>query len=170
MPWDMLWAGWRSEYIVTAGEPDADGCLFCRLPAGDDEETLILERGAFGFAVLNRYPYTTGHVMVAPYRHIEGPAELNADEQADLWRLLGNAMDAIDTAMHPDGYNLGANLGRVAGAGVPGHFHLHLVPRWSGDANFMTTVGDTRVLPEDLTVTWARLRAASSRARDASPE
>jgi len=170
MPWDMLWAGWRSEYIANAGKPDADGCLFCRLPAGADEEALILERGSFGFTMLNRYPYTTGHVMVAPFRHIERPADLNADEQAELWRLLGNAMNAIDEAMHPDGYNLGANLGRVAGAGVPGHFHLHLVPRWSGDANFMTTVGDTRVLPEDLTVTWTRLRAPSIRSRDASRE
>lgn len=160
MPWDMLWAGWRSEYIVTAGEPDVDGCLFCRLPSGQDEDALILERGDLAFTVLNRYPYTTGHVMVAPYRHVGGPTDLNGDEQAEVWKLLGNATTAIDSAMHPDGYNLGANLGRVAGAGVPGHFHLHLVPRWSGDANFMTTVGGTRVLPEDLTVTWQRLRAS----------
>jgi len=158
MPWDTLWAGWRSEYIASIGEPDIDGCLFCRLPAGSDKDALILERGEFGFTVLNRYPYTTGHVMVAPYRHAEGPTKLEPDEQIDLWRLAGNAMKTIDATMRPDGYNLGANLGRVAGAGVPGHFHLHLVPRWSGDANFMTTVGATRVLPEDLTVTWQRLR------------
>ncbi len=160
MSWDLLWAGWRSEYIATAGQPDLDGCLFCRLPAGDDDDALIIERGDLAFTVLNRYPYTTGHLMVAPYRHAAGTTDLSGEEQSELWRLVGNATGAIDSAMQPDGYNLGANIGRVAGAGVPGHFHLHLVPRWSGDANFMTTVGTTRVVPEDLSVTWQRLRDA----------
>lgn len=159
---DTLWAGWRSTYIATAGEPDEHGCLFCRLPEADDTDALILKRGTSTFVVLNRYPYTTGHIMVAPYRHVDGPIGLTDEEQAEIWELLGESITAIDGAMHPDGYNLGANLGQVAGAGVPGHFHLHLVPRWSGDANFMTTIGDTRVIPEDLHVTWRRLRDAFS--------
>jgi ATP adenylyltransferase len=156
MPWDMLWAGWRSEYVSSEEEPD--NCLFCRLPDGPDRDSLLVERGSQAFTALNRYPYTTGHVMVAPYRHIGRPDELTVDEQRDLWLLVGHSMAAIDDSMSPDGYNVGANIGRVAGAGVPGHFHLHLVPRWSGDANFMTTVGGTRVVPEDLEVTWAHIR------------
>jgi ATP adenylyltransferase len=158
MSWDTLWAGWRSEYVTSAGEPEA--CLFCELPEGTDVDTLILQRGDHAFSVLNRYPYTTGHVMVAAYRHADRPTDLTDDEQASLWRLLNDTMHAIDATMAPDGYNMGANIGRVAGAGVPGHFHLHLVPRWAGDANFMTTVGATRVVPEDLNVTWSRIRSA----------
>jgi len=156
MSWDTLWAGWRSAYIN--GEAAEDGCLFCRLPEGDDRETLILYRGEKAFVVLNRFPYTTGHVMVAPYRHVATPGELSEPEQIEIWRLVAASMDAIDAEMRPAGYNLGANLGRIAGAGVPGHFHLHVVPRWEGDANFMTTIGSVRVIPEDLEVTWARLR------------
>jgi ATP adenylyltransferase len=156
MPWDTLWAGWRSEYVSSPDDPE--GCLFCRLPDGSDRDALILDRGAESFAALNRYPYTTGHVMVAPYRHADRPTDLTAEEQAEMWRLLDRAMRAIDETMHPDGYNMGANIGRIAGAGVPGHFHLHLVPRWAGDANFMTTIGGTRVVPEDLVVTWRRIR------------
>ncbi len=110
--------------------------------------------------MLNRYPYSTGHVMIAPYRHAAAPADLTASEIEDVWNLLGDAQAAIEEAMSPAGFNLGANLGRVAGAGVPGHFHLHLVPRWEGDSNFMTTIGATRVIPEDLADTWANLRAA----------
>ena len=157
---DYLWAGWRSTYIKEAGEPDPDGCLFCRLPDQGDAEALIIARGETVFGVLNRYPYTTGHVMVAPFRHVAGPGDLTTAEQSELWESLATAQQAIQTAMSPDGFNLGANLGRVAGAGVPGHLHLHLVPRWNGDTNFMTTVGDTRVLPEDLADTWGNLRAA----------
>jgi ATP adenylyltransferase len=161
MPWDTLWAGWRSEYVSAPDDPD--GCLFCRLPGGSDQETLIVGRGAESFITLNRYPYTTGHVMIAPYRHAAHPTELTANEQTDIWHLLDLAWRAIDETMHPDGYNMGANLGRVAGAGVPGHFHLHLVPRWSGDANFMTTIGGTRVVPEDLAITWQRIHDSLSR-------
>jgi len=161
MPWDTLWAGWRSEYVSSPDDPE--GCLFCRLPSGSDTETLIVERGTLSFAVLNRYPYTTGHLMIAAYRHAARPTDLTHDEQTEMWVLLDHAMHTIDEIMHPDGYNMGANIGRVAGAGVPGHFHLHLVPRWSGDANFMTTVGGTRVVPEDLEVTWRRLWESTPR-------
>ena len=157
---DHLWAGWRSTYIKEAGEPDPDGCLFCRLPDHEDADALVIARGESVFTVLNRYPYTTGHVMVAPFRHIARPGDLTTAEQSELWEFLATAQQAIQTAMSPDGFNLGANLGRVAGAGVPGHLHLHLVPRWNGDTNFMTAVGGTRVLPEDLADTWENLRAA----------
>ena len=158
---DILWAGWRSEYITSPeAQDDGAACLFCYLPELPDDEALIVERGERAFTVLNRYPYTTGHFMVAQYRHLPSPAHLDAGEQAEVWALMSRAMGALDAAMGPHGYNLGANLGRVAGAGVPGHLHLHVVPRWRGDTNFMTAVGGTRVLPEDLEVTWSRIRAA----------
>lgn len=159
---DILWASWRSGYVRTADDVNAaEGCLFCRLPAaGDDEGTLITERGDHGFAVLNRFPYTTGHLMVSPYRHIADIGEATAEETADLWRLLARGESALRAAMDPAGFNLGANLGRIAGAGVPGHLHLHLVPRWEGDTNFMTAVGGTRVVPEDLAATYERVRSA----------
>ena len=112
------------------------------------------------FTALNRYPYTTGHVMIAPLRHVAEPGDLSAGERIELWAFLSVAQRAIQQAMSPDGFNLGANLGRVSGAGVLGHFHMHLVPRWEGDANFMTSVGATRVIPEDLADTWENLRAA----------
>lgn len=156
---ERLWAGWRSTYVTSLSEPPGD-CLFCRLPSEPDAESLIVIRGTEAYVVLNRFPYTTGHVMVAPYRHADEPDHLTEDEVRDLWSLLGRIRQAITRAMAPAGFNLGANLGRVSGAGVPGHFHLHLVPRWEGDANFMTTIGSTRVIPEDLADTWEKLRTA----------
>jgi ATP adenylyltransferase len=157
---EHLWAGWRSTYIQEAGLPDPDGCLFCRLPDQPDEESLIVARAEKAFTVLNRYPYTTGHLMIAPFRHVAEPGELSESEQSGLWKSLTRAQEALQKTMSPAGFNVGANLGRIAGAGVPGHFHLHLVPRWEGDANFMTSIGSTRVLPEDLSDTWEKLFAA----------
>jgi ATP adenylyltransferase len=157
---DHLWAGWRSAYINAAGEPDPDGCLFCRLPGQSDRKSLIVAQGKTVFTALNRYPYTTGHVMIAPLRHVDEPGAMSEAERSEVWASLAAAQRAIQRAMSPAGFNLGANLGRVAGAGVPGHFHMHLVPRWEGDANFMTAVGSTRVIPEDLADTWEKLRAA----------
>ncbi len=159
----MLWASWRRSYVRGVAEGPAAECLFCRLPAMSDEEGLILERTEHAYSVLNRFPYTSGHLMVAPYRHVATPTEVDEDEQRDMWRLLARSQRATEGTLQPHGYNLGANLGRVAGAGVPGHFHLHLVPRWDGDTNFMSIVGSTRVHPEALQPTWVELREALSR-------
>ena len=158
---EFLWAGWRRDYVTSPEARSDDApCLFCRLPGEDDAEALLLERGRHVFSMLNRFPYTTGHFMVAQYRHVATLGELTEDEVSELWRFVTRAHRALETVMAPDGFNLGANLGRVAGAGVPGHLHIHGVPRWRGDTNFMTSVAATRVLPEALDVTWAGLRAA----------
>jgi ATP adenylyltransferase len=162
-PVDTLWAGWRSRYVRSADEWNEAGCLFCRLPGEDDPTALILERGAVAFSVLNRFPYTTGHLMVSQYRHVADLGDLTAAEVEEMWRLLARARRACGDTMKPDGFNLGANLGRVAGAGVPDHLHFHLVPRWAGDTSFVTTVGETRVIPEDLATTWRLLREALAR-------
>jgi ATP adenylyltransferase len=157
---DTLWAGWRSRYVRSADEWNEAGCLFCRLPDEDDETALMLERGALAFSVLNRFPYTTGHLMVSQYRHVADLADLTAAEVEEVWHLMARARRACSEALKPDGFNLGANLGRGAGAGVPDHLHFHLVPRWAGDTSFVTTVGETRVIPEDLAMTWRLLREA----------
>lgn len=158
---DVLWAGWRSAYMaeVQAGT-DSDACLFCELPSSADDEAYIVERGQSAYTVLNLYPYTSGHLMISPYRHVGAPGELTPEEQADVWRLLARAQAALEAVLDPHGYNLGVNQGRAGGAGVLGHFHLHAVPRWMGDANFMTATANARILPEALADTWERLRAA----------
>jgi ATP adenylyltransferase len=119
---------------------------------------MILERGSHAFSVLNRFPYSTGHFMVSQYRHVASLGDLSPDEQTDIWRLLRRGIAACEAVMQPHGFNMGANLGRVAGAGVPDHLHIHAVPRWRGDTNFMTALAGTRVMPEDLEVTWTNLR------------
>ena len=156
---DVLWAGWRSAYMqeVQAGT-ETDACLFCELPSGSDDDTYLLERGEHAYSVLNLYPYTSGHLMITPYQHNATAADLSDDEQQDLWRLLVRSQAALDDVLGPHGYNLGVNQGRAGGAGVLGHFHLHVVPRWSGDANFVTSVANARILPEPLMETWARVR------------
>jgi len=156
---EILWAGWRSTYLMSADNGPGD-CLFCGLPEVADQESLILERGEHAYSVINRYPYSMGHVMAAPYRHVAGTGDLDPAERLEIWELLVRLERAAADVMAPDAFNLGANLGRVAGAGVPGHLHLHLVPRWTGDANFMTTIGHTRVMPEKLEDTWAAFRRA----------
>jgi ATP adenylyltransferase len=155
-----LWAGWRSAYIegVTAGEPDR--CLFCALAAADDDEGRIVAREPGAFAALNAYPYTSGHVLVAPLHHVGELEALTADEAAAVMRTTQHATAAVKAAYQPDGVNVGVNLGRAAGAGVPGHLHLHVLPRWVGDTNFMTSVAEARVLPEALDRSLERLRAA----------
>ena len=158
---DRLWAGWRGEY-VGAGVQPGEGSVFSRILASGlpDEETHIVWRGERVFVILNRYPYGSGHVLVMPYREVVSLEDLSDAEHGDLWRAVRSAVVAVLAAYRPDGVNVGANLGEAAGAGVPDHLHVHVLPRWSADSNFMTAVAETRVLPESLSVTWRKLREA----------
>jgi ATP adenylyltransferase len=145
------------EYIRAAKE-GPEGCIFCELPAmGDDARARILARKGGAFAVLNAFPYSPGHLMVAPFRHVGELEEVTPEELADVDRLLQRAVRALKEEMEPHGFNLGMNLGRVAGAGIPDHLHWHVVPRWSGDTNFMPVIGETKVVPELLEETYRRL-------------
>ena len=154
----QLWAPWRLEYIKSADEES--GCLFCEAAAGDDEERLVLRRGERALALLNKFPYSSGHFMVAPVRHVGEFAELEDEEVLELHRLASAGMGALAETYAPQGYNVGWNLGRIAGAGVVDHVHLHVVPRWAGDTNFMPVLADVKVLPEALEDTRRKLRSA----------
>jgi ATP adenylyltransferase len=147
-----LWAPWRLEYIQQADE--APGCIFCA-----PEEELVVHRGGHAFVLLNRFPYASGHVMVAPLRHVGDLAGLSDDEALEIHRLASTAVGALAQAYRPQGYNLGWNLGRIAGAGIVDHVHQHVVPRWAGDTNFMPVLADVKVLPEALLDTAAKLRS-----------
>lgn len=164
MSLDHLWAGWRSSYIDgIANEPPRvgpDGCLFCGLAAGDPEAMLVLARNEHAFAVMNAYPYTSGHLMVAPLRHVQRLGDLEAHEAAGVMELVREATLAVESAYRPEGQNVGMNLGRAAGAGVPDHLHVHVLPRWGGDTNFMTSIAEARVLPESLGTSYQKLRTA----------
>lgn len=164
MSLDRLWAGWRSAYIESTVEPapDAPDCVFCAILASGkpDSETHVLWRGERCAALMNAYPYTSGHLMVLPLRHVGELEDVVGDEGAELWGAVRSAVRALKAAYRPEGINVGANLGRAAGAGVPGHFHVHALPRWNGDTNFMTSVAETRVMPEPLSTSWEKLRAA----------
>jgi ATP adenylyltransferase len=164
---DRLWAGWRSSYIestATAVPAGPDGCVFCGILGSGlpDTETHVVWRHPGGevVALLNAYPYASGHLMVMPVRHTGDLEDLGAAEAAALWAGVGAAVVAVKAAYGPDGLNVGANLGKAAGAGVPGHLHVHVLPRWAGDTNFMTSVADARVLPEALDTTDTKLRGA----------
>jgi ATP adenylyltransferase len=148
------------QYIQRAtSEEQPDACLFCTLAAaGDDEASMILHRGSHAFVLMNAFPYNPGHVMIAPYRHVGDAERLTDDELLDVGRLQRAALRALREEMSPHGFNLGMNLGRVAGAGIPDHVHWHVVPRWNGDTNFTTVLADTRVLPESLEDTYRKLR------------
>jgi ATP adenylyltransferase len=146
------------QYIEQA-RAEPEGCLFCALAAaGDDEASMILHRGEHAFVLMNAFPYNPGHVMVAPFRHVGDVEALTDDELMGAGRLQQAAVGALREEMSPHGYNVGMNLGRVAGAGIPDHVHWHVVPRWNGDTNFMPVVGETRVLPESLEDTYRKLR------------
>lgn len=162
MTLERLWAGWRAAYVQDAAKsPDTGGdCLFCGLAAADPKEALIVARAELAFAVMNAFPYTSGHLMIAPLRHEADLEHLELDEATAVMTMAQQAVIALKAAYSPDGLNLGINIGRVAGAGVPDHVHVHALPRWSGDTNFMTTVAETRVLPEDLRTSWEKVRAA----------
>ena len=156
---DYLWTPWRYRYIAEA--KNATGCVFCAAAeANRDEEMLIVQRGAKNYVILNRYPYTSGHVMIVPYLHTADFAGLEKDTAVEMILLTQRVQAAIDDVYHPDGFNMGMNLGRSAGAGIENHLHMHLLPRWAGDTNFMTTVGETRLEPEELSTTYTRLRKA----------
>jgi ATP adenylyltransferase len=151
-----LWAPWRLEYIQSADEQD--GCIFCRAAeADDDEAALVVHRGERALVLLNRYPYASGHLMVAPYRHEGEFGELEDEEALEVHRLASAGLGALAQSMRPQGFNVGWNLGRIAGAGIVDHVHLHVVPRWAGDTNFMPVLADVKVMPEALEDTRRKL-------------
>lgn len=182
MSFDHLWAGWRSAYVASVSGPDAgapapgtagtpaadadpghaDHCIFCQLFASraPDVERHVVWESALAVVVLNAYPYASGHLLAMPRRHVAELGDLDPEESCELWESARKGVTAIQRAYAPDGLNLGANLGRAAGAGIPRHVHLHVLPRWIGDTNFMTAVAATRVLPEALPESFAKLRAA----------
>ena len=159
---DVLRAAWRAEYINTPrGENIQERCIFCEYPKEEkDLENLLLVRGKTAFVMMNRYPYSSGHLMVIPYRHTNDFVSLTPEESLELIRLAQCATEAMKQALRPDGYNMGINLGKVAGAGIDAHLHLHVVPRWNGDTNFMSVTAETKVLPEALSATYERLAHA----------
>lgn len=157
---DRIWAGWRLGYVEAIGdEPDDGACVFCRLPGLPDDEGLVVHRGELVYVALNLHPYGTGHCMVLPYRHVGHLTDLTDEEAGELMAATRVTTRVLDTVYGPDGFNVGANLGRAAGAGIPAHLHMHVLPRWRGDTNFMSTLGGVRVLPEDLVDTLTRVRA-----------
>jgi len=155
---DYLWSPWRFRYVSEGVK--GEGCVFCEVAHRDsahDREHLVLHRGRFSFVLLNLFPYTTGHVMVVPYAHVPYLADLDAATLSEMMELARRTEAALKASYRAEGYNLGMNLGQCAGAGVADHLHLHVLPRWTGDSNFMTVVGETRVLPEDLLTTYDKL-------------
>ena len=176
MTLDNLWAGWRSAYVTSVtGEDAADqarvgsgvdagdeaSCVFCRIisSTAPDEERFVLAASEHSVVIMNAYPYASGHVLVMPRRHVQELSALSSDESIDLWEITCAAANVIEVTYTPDGMNLGANLGRAAGAGIPRHLHLHALPRWIGDTNFMTSVASVRVMPEALSDSYKKLRA-----------
>ncbi len=158
---DYIWTPWRYQYMKEAASGKQVECIFCDAAARkDDAETLVVFRGAKSFIILNRYPYTSGHVMVVPYAHVPSLGECEADALDEMMRLAQRVEAAFRQNYNPDGMNVGMNIGRAAGAGVAGHIHMHVLPRWFGDSNFMTVTGETRVHPEELATTYQRLRNA----------
>jgi ATP adenylyltransferase len=158
---DYLWSPWRFRYVSEGVK--SEGCVFCELYRQDtakDREHLILHRGRFNFMLLNLFPYTTGHVMVAPYAHVANLGDLDSPTLTEMMELARKMEAALRASYNPEGYNLGLNLGKCAGAGVADHLHLHILPRWTGDSNFMTVTGETRILPESLLVTYDKLESS----------
>ena len=159
---DFIWSPWRYAYMASAGKAEAaPSCVFC---IGEDQtrdaDRLVLHRGVHNFIILNLYPYTSGHLMVMPYAHLNSIVQASSAQTAEMMDLVRGGIQALTEVYHPEGFNVGMNLGHVAGAGVRDHFHMHVVPRWAGDSNFMTVTGETRVLPEELPATYRRLQAA----------
>ncbi|MGZ4837753.1 MAG: HIT family protein [Terriglobales bacterium] len=153
---DYLFTPWRYAYITSAGK--TPGCIFCEVVKRDDREALIVHRGEHCFIILNAFPYTSGHVMIVPYEHMDQLQKLPAAAAAEMMFLSQRTETALRAVYRPDGINLGMNIGAAAGAGVAGHIHMHVLPRWIADNNFVSVVGETRILPEDLGTTWERLK------------
>jgi len=155
---DIIWAPWRIEYITQPKEP---GCIFCIKPSeNQDKKNFILLRGERCFVIMNFYPYNNGHLMIVPFRHISDIAELTVDEKLEMMDLLALSKEALQKTMSPNGFNIGMNLGEVAGAGIKDHLHFHIVPRWNGDTNFMPVCAHAKVVSEGLAETWEKLRKA----------
>jgi ATP adenylyltransferase len=154
---DYLWTPWRYTYVSNADK--IDGCVFCdRVKWNDDRKARIVHRGEHCFIILNAFPYTSGHVMVVPYEHVDELQKLSRSAAEEMMLLTQRMETVLRKLYHPDGVNLGMNIGKAAGAGIRGHIHMHVLPRWVADANFMSVIGETRVLPEDLETTWERIR------------
>lgn len=162
---DYLWTPWRYQYISQTGDAGGDNqCIFCAAASdSDDRARLIVHRGTACFVILNRYPYTSGHVMVVPFEHLPTLESLPESTAVEMMLLARRTETVLRAVYRPEGMNLGINIGKCAGAGIAGHVHLHVLPRWTGDSNFMTVTGETRVLPEDLETTWVRISDAYRR-------
>jgi ATP adenylyltransferase len=157
---ERLWSPWRSQYIASSGSSPSNSCIFCEIKAdpANDEKNFVVHRANHNLIVLNLYPYTTGHLLIVPYEHV---GELDAASKAatdEMMDLTKRSQTVLREVYKPSGFNLGMNLGQAAGAGIVDHIHIHILPRWAGDTNFMSTIGDTRVLPEDLPTTYEKLR------------
>lgn len=155
-----IWAPWRMQYIL---EKDEEGCVFCKKKFKEDEAVLILYRGKYAFVVMNKFPYNNGHLLVTPFRHVKDLKDLDQQEILELMNLLTISTGILQDALKPEGFNIGVNLGKVAGAGVEDHIHFHVVPRWNGDTNFMPVLSETRVMPEHLKTTYDKLHPAFQR-------
>jgi ATP adenylyltransferase len=159
---DYLWSPWRYRYITEAAQKPT--CIFCDIASSaQDEENLVLFRGEHNYVVLNRYPYTSGHLLIVPFDHVANLSAASSETAAEIMILARRTEDCLRETYHPDGLNMGINIGASAGAGVASHIHMHVLPRWTGDVNFMTTIAESRVLPEALETTYSRLKAVCCR-------
>ena len=154
---DHLFTPWRMKYVQNEQKPE--GCIFCCLPKESDESALIVHRGQFAYVILNRFPYSSGHLMVVPFEHQASLELLPEATRHEIMELVTRSLVVMGKVYRPNGFNVGGNIGAAAGAGVAEHIHLHVLPRWTGDTNFMSTIGETRILPEELITSWTRLRA-----------
>ena len=159
---DVLWSPWRYDYIKNSGTASDNGCVFCSIlnNLAPDDENFIVSRAEFNFVILNIYPYTSGHLMVVPYQHCADIDQGSKESTDEMMDMVKRAQTVLTEIYSPDGVNIGMNLGRAAGAGVADHYHMHVLPRWVGDANFMTAIGQTRTLPESLNETYYKLKGA----------
>jgi ATP adenylyltransferase len=156
---DYLWSPWRMEYILS--NKTENGCVFCEvLKTVDNPDNLVIHRGETAYVILNRYPYNTGHLLVIPYKHVPSYEDLEPAERAEMMELLNKSTVILREVYHPEAFNIGANIGAAAGAGIAPHLHFHLMPRWHGDTNFLTTISQTRIVPENLCDTWIRIKTA----------